>query len=87
MHAVDLDSAGVVDQPADGLEHRALAGTVRSDHRDQFAALHAEGDIEEGPRVAVLHTDAVHFENCRGVVHVQPNPDRSAARSSIITEM
>ena len=77
MHAVDLDVAGVVDQPADGLEHRALAGAVRTDHADQFTALHRERHVVERPRRAVLHPDTVDFEDCARVAHVQPSPVRS----------
>ncbi len=65
VDAIDFHFAGVVDEPADGFEERALAGTVRSDHADELATTDSEGHVSQHDAVAVVDAEIDHLEDRR----------------------
>ena len=97
LDPVDADRAGVGDEPADGAEHRRLAGTVRADHADQLAVAGGERHVVQRLDLAEPHPRAPRRAAPRrrgrrgrrarerrggSLAHLQPRPLRSAARLS-----
>jgi hypothetical protein len=61
--AADPDRAlGRLDDPADRVQERALAGAVRADQRDALALVEVERDAVDGDGGAVLDDERVDLE-------------------------
>jgi hypothetical protein len=61
--AADPDRAlSGLDDPADRVQERALAGAVRADERDALALVEVERDAVDGDRGAVLDDERVDLE-------------------------
>ena len=64
--AVELDRAAIgLDQPGDHVEHRGLAGAVRAEQPDRFAAAHIDADAAHDLAGAKALFHAMHSQIAR----------------------
>ena len=67
-HPVDAHVAPAPDQPADGVEHRGLAGAVGPDEGDHLAGAHVERHLVQRGQAAECDAQRVHLEPRIGAV-------------------
>ena len=71
--AVELDRAAIgLDQPGDHVEHRGLAGAVRAEQADGFAAAHIDADAAHDLARAKTLFHAMHSQEARPPQQLRP---------------